>query len=366
MNRSLSLRRLLVCASLVLLPFTAGCELLGGNDEKDAAPAGVLVANQGNFTQGNGSVTAYDPETGQVDAGVISGLGAIIQSIHLSGGRIYVVANTGDRIDVFDADTYEQVGQIGGLVSPRYMVDGPGGRAYVTNQYGAAGSFTGGSVSVLDLASNTKRKDIPVADNPEGLALAGNRLYVTHHVFGNGRTISVIDVETEAVVDTIDVDCDGPRAIFADREGDVFVFCTGKTLYDDAFNVIGETNAAVRVLDGETGAILKRIEIDGRIGTPAPGQDAFYASGSNEIYAVKDEHTVLRFDTARNVLAGQIGPLEGGTIGAVAYDAASEVLYVAHVPSFTERGTVTLHDRGGALVGSFTAGVVPSHIAFRE
>ena len=45
-------------AILVLFTFlAAGCDLLGGTDDERTVTTGVFVANQGNFTDANGSVT---------------------------------------------------------------------------------------------------------------------------------------------------------------------------------------------------------------------------------------------------------------------------------------------------------------------
>lgn len=353
--------RLLALAALFFLGLS-GCDLLGEEEEQAPVTTGVYVANQGNFSDGNGSVSVYEPRTGQVNAGAVDDLGSIVQSLHLAGDRLYVVANTGDRIDVFDASSFERVGQIGGFVSPRYLVEGPGTRAYVTNLYGAPGSFTGGKVSVVDLAGQKKVKDIDVGDNPEGLTYVGDRLYVANHGFGAGRSLTVIDTKTDTVTGSVDVDCDGPRFLAADGDDEVWVFCTGTTLYDDNWQEIGRTNGAVRVLDGATGAIVDRIDLEGPVGTPGPGQDAFHAPEARVIYAVVNGRTLARFDTRTNTRAGTVGPLEGAPIGAVAYDARAERLYVGRVPGFSERGTVTIHDRTGAQVGSFAAGVAPAFI----
>lgn len=357
------------CSRLFLLTLllltAAGCELLGGHEEPDPVTTGVFVANQGSFTDGNGSVSVYDPQAGIANAAAVTGLGSIVQSLRFHEGRLYVVANTGNRIDVYDPATLTRTGQVTGLLSPRYMAVA-GEKAYVTNLYGAPGSFTGGRVAVLDLASQAKVKDIAVGDNPEGIVVVGRRAYVAHHGFGSGRTLSVIDTATDAVVDTIDVGCDGPRYLLADAEEEVYVFCTGQTLYDDQYNPIGETDGAVRVLDGATGEIIARFDVDGRLGTEGPGQDAYYAPEAEEAYVVLDGHTVLRFDTAANAEAGRLGPLAGAPIGAVAYDDVAGRLYVGHVPDYTTSGTVTVHDRAGAEVDRFTAGIAPTYIAFRR
>ncbi len=351
-------RRFLFLALFALL--VTGCDSAGENDSGPVVD-GVYVINQGNFGDGNGSVTVLEPGANLARRDEITGLGSILQSAALIDGRLYLMANSADRIDIFDAETLEQTGQISGIVSPRYMIAADG-TAFVTNFYANSGNFTGGSVTVIDLTENEKVDVIAVGDNPEGMALVGQRLYVANHAFGAGTTLSVIDLTTLAVQDTIDVDCDGPRFIIADSDEDVFVFCTGRTIYDDEFNVVGETDGAVRVLDGRTGEIVQRIAIDGRIGTEGPGQDAFHAGEAARIYAVKDQSTVLVFDTVTNMLLSEMGPFQGDAIGSVAFDEQREILYLGRAAGFVEAGSVTVHSDGGDQVGAANAGVAPSFI----
>lgn len=355
---TIEFKRLL--SALIALVLLAGCDTL---DEDRQPLRGVVIANQGNFGDGNGSVSVYDPVSGSVQAAAIASIGSIIQSINVYEDRLYVMANTGGRVDVFDAENFEMTAQIEDVVSPRYMIaDGTTG--YVSSLYGAEGTFTGGLVTVLDLASNTKVTEIQVGDNPEGLALVGTRLYVANNGFGTGTTVSVVDVGTRDVVDTIDVECDGPRFLVADGDNDVFVFCTGKTIYDDEFNAIGETDGAVRVLDGTTGEITTRIAIDGRLSTTGPGQDAFFAADEALVFVVKDERSVLVFDTEGNALNEEIGPFSGQTLSAVAYDERSDRLYLGRSNGFTQAGEVSIHDRSGTEIDRFTVGVLPAYIAF--
>lgn len=354
--------------ALVLPLLVTGCELFGSNeDERDVeAATGVFVANQGNFGDGNGSVTTYDPSTGTVTAAAVGGLGSIVQSIALVDDRLYVTSNTGHRVDVFDASTYERIAQIEDVTSPRYLAVAGPTKAYVTNLYADAATFSGGKVTVVDLTNDTKGVEIEIGGNPEGAVVVGDRLYVANGGFGATSTVVVIDTGTDEVVDEIDVDCDAPRYLAADADDEVFVFCAGQTIYDEDFNPIGQTDGAVRVLDGATGEIVARIAVDGQIATVGPGQDAYAAPEAGVVFAVKNSDTLLQFDTETNALTAEISSIGGDPIGAVAYDAASEQLYVGHVPGFTEGGTVTIHDTDGTQVGSFPAGIAPSYIAFQR
>jgi YVTN family beta-propeller protein len=97
-----------------------------------------------------------------------------------------------------------------------------GNYAYVTNQGGRkaqagdttvdssgtpvvtdkTGATTTGSVSVVDLSTNTVVKNIPVGVQPERMTLSGQYIFVTNT---NSDTVSVIDSKTNNVVQTIDI-----------------------------------------------------------------------------------------------------------------------------------------------------------------
>ena len=350
----------LLAASLLLL-IVAGCDLVNTDGDNHGPPDRVFVANQGNFGDGNGSVTVHTTNSDASAPPVIRNFGSIVQSVALANDKLYVMANSGNRIDVFNAQTLEQTAQISDVVSPRYLLQ-DGGTGYVTNLYGAVGSFTGGMVTVLDLENDSKLEEIVVGDNPEGMALVGRRLHVANHGFGAGSTLHVIDTETRAVIDTVDVDCDGPRFLAADDQDDVMVFCTGRTVWGDE-GIISQSDGAIRVIDGMTGEITDRIELDGQISTAGPGQDAFHAPEEELVFVVLESSTILLFDTDDHLVTDTIGPLDGPPIGAVAFDSFSDRLYVGRSNGFTEAGEVSTFTMDGASIGRFPAGVVPAYIA---
>lgn len=342
-----------------ILIMISGCDTV--NDDESAAAKGVFVASQGNFSDANGSAHVYDPELGSTSTYVDDAL-STLQSATIADDRIYFVANSGARIDAYSLETSQIVGQITGLTSPRYMAVGENRLAYVTNLFKS--NFTGGTVDVVDLASNTVTASIDVGNNPEGIAVSGGLVYVANNGFGSGQTLSVIDPSTNLVVETIDVGCDGPRMLFRDKEDEVWVVCTGKTEYDSEFNVIGQTNGQIVLVDGPTSSVIDRIQLSGQVSTAGPGQDAHYSEGEQELHVVLEGQQVLRFNTGANVLAEDLGTFAGDPIGAVAYDSESDRLYLGRVPGFVTSGYVTVHDRAGDQLESFPAGIAPTYIVF--
>lgn len=360
MNKQLTRPSLLALLTLLLF-VTAGCDLLGGDDgEDERVTEGIYIANQGDFGTGNGSVTRYDPSTGAV-ATPVSGLGTIIQSIALYDDALYVLSNTGSRVDVFDAEGSARIGQIP-VTNPRYMAAVSPTKAYVTSQLYSGPSM----VTIVNPQTLARVDSIIVGGSAEGIALVGKRAFVATGAFGATSEVVMIDTDRDAVVQTIDVDCDAPRYVEADSDGEVWVFCAGTTLFDENWNPVGQTNGAIRVLDGDSGAIVKRIHVDGRIASAGPGQDAFFSPEAELLFAVKNGDRILRFNTRTNELLGEFGPVAGDPIGAVAFDAASNRLYLGRVPGYTEQGAVTVHDLAGTEIAQMTAGIAPAYIALRR
>ncbi len=319
----------------------------------------VIVANQGNFSDANGSITLYDPGTGTTVQDVASDIGSIIQSVGIFENRLYIMSNTGAGIDIVDLNTRERVGQIAGITGSRYMDGSSGKTLYITSQ-----SFTSpGFLTVVQ--EDAIVQTIEVGGAPEGVAVVGNRAYVAKGGFGTDSTLAVIDTATYTLLETLDVGCGGPRSLAVDAEEELWVFCTGADRYDENFNLIGQTNGQVVILNGPTGAEVDRLSFPYQLGDASKvGQDVFFASDAEEVYVLAaGQDQILRFDTRTNTLSDSLQINSADTPSALAYDGTHEHLYIGHTTGFTTAGYVTFHDRTGAEVGRFDAGVAPVFIA---
>lgn len=358
------MQRRISLLSLLFLLVVSACD---STDPAVRVVTGIYVGNQGNFADNNGSVTVYDPATGQTNADAIPNLGGLVQNILIDGDRAFVLLNFDDsfstghgRIDIVDLNTNQRTAQID-VNTPRSAVL-EGNTLWVSNLYA-------NTVTPIDLITNTPGTPIDVGSNPEGLVMASGNLFVANNGFGESTTVSVIDMATRTVSQTLDIGCDGPRNLSADGDGDVWVFCTGKTIYDEDFNIIGQTNGAAVVLNGATGSEIDRTDLDAQLGGVggAIGQDAFMVAGRNEAWAVKGAQ-LLRFDTATNMLVETITPQIPANhfIGAVGYDEVNDRLLIGAVLDYVSAGTVVIANRAGAEVASFTAGIAPTTVVVRE
>ena len=319
------------------------------------ATTAVYVGNQGNFSDANGTVSIYTPSSGAVEEDGIPNLNTLVQSLAIYENTGYIMANTSDRIDIFDLTTNTRTGQITDVASPRYLSVVAENKAYVSNLFSS-------SVSILDLNSGTVSGTITVGSNPEDIAVAGNKAYVANNGFGGDSTLTIIDVTTDMPLQSMDLGCDGPRSLEVDGQNEVWVFCNGNTIYNSDFTeVIERTNGQVIIIN-DADEIVTRFELDAQVGASSAGQDTHYDPVSDRIFLIQDK-TLLVFDTTTNTQLDDINIPGDESIGGVAYDAASDQLFLSRITSFTTAGFVSIHDMTGMEVDRFNAGIAPTTIA---
>ena len=322
---------------------------------------GVYVANQGNFSTNDGSVTWYDLSTGLAE-NVFVDFGSLAHSLTLDGNYGYVASNTSNAIDVLRLSSNARIGQIPAVASPRYITVISPGKAYVSELYSA-------QVRVLNLQSLEIMSSVPTGSNPEDIAVVGDRAFVANSGFGADSTLTVINTRSDAVIGTLELGCDGPRHLEVDQEGELWAFCNGHTVYNSDFTqVIERTNGAVVVLDPQTGDVLNRIELDFQPGAGALGQDTFYSPDSEEIFLIRnDPASLLIFDTALNAFKEELVLSGEESVGGLVYDAGRRQLYIGRIVSYTVPGFVQIINRDDlSEAGRFSAGIAPAHLALHQ
>jgi len=330
---------------------------------------GVYIANQGNFSDGNGSITWYDFSTKQ-PVEVVSNFGTIVQSITLDGNFGYIASNTSNNVDILDLSTNMRVGQIREIGQPRYISIVSSNKAYVTEHLGS------GRLRVLNLQTRTASASdtISTGFKPEDIAVVGSRAFVANHGYGRESTLTVINTQTDTVIETIDLGCDGPRHLEVDQQEEVWAFCTGKTVYNADFTqVVERTNGAAVVVNPQTSEILTTIKLSHQIGSDGPGQDSYYSPESEEVFLIRsDTSMVLVFDTATNTYKESLPFTGDERVGGLTYDATSRHFYIGRFDrnfsiGFTQPGFVQIANRDDlSEVDRFTVGIAPAHLVLHQ
>ncbi len=333
----------------------------------------VFVANQGNFSEGDGSLTVL-PDG--LDGGAVQRfdgqLGSILQSATLLD-QLYLVSNSANRIDVVDPETLQRTGQITGpFSSPRYLVDAGDG-AYVSNQVYGGTSF----VLPLDLVTGLASTPIEVAGLPEGMAPVGgqpngdNRMYVALGAFGPGAggvdSLAVISLRDNALVGYVEIGCYASAVVPADPG--VMAFCADT---DEAVVVSAQTDAVVQRIAFAAGlpsGVGQPVAYGGRAlarRASAIPVDPFYVVTESGFAVV--ERTEVGWTVTREVTVPEADTRPISAIG-VEQGGARRVILGRPAPDnpFTADGTVTVHDgTTGDLLATFAAGVYPAHIVTQD
>jgi len=190
-----------------------GCDLFGSNDDDGRrVTTDVVIANSGNFSAQDGSLTLYDPTDSTATLEDIDV--AFINSLALHNDRLFVVDNTqadnAGKITTFDTEELGPIDQISDLQRPPRRIAFPSeNKGYVTNLSRFENRTPDTStVSVVDLQENTVTKRIDVGRSPEGIAVAAGKAFVANSADG---TLSVLDTEADAVTSTLSLEgCPSP------------------------------------------------------------------------------------------------------------------------------------------------------------
>lgn len=354
------------CGLLALALFLAACDS-NSVESSDQAGLEIAVANGGNFSDQNGSVSRVAPATGVVFSG--PALDGFVQAVEQAGGDLAVLVNTfsGGRIDFVSLGSGERRARSQDLDSPRAAVV-VGETLYATLFSGTGeGSVVGLSLSDANLTGEA----FSVGSYPEGILELERRLIVANSGFiGSGTTISVIDLSS-GTVNTVDVGCDGPRDLVPIPGQDFAVVCHGKTVYNADFSeILEQSNSQVVFLDGSTLTVQDRVLLDAQVGSSGGGQAA--AASENEIMvlegasnAIRRVSLVNREELTKITLSG-----DGAYVGlsGIAYSSgqwfAGRMARAAgaSVPDFTSSGSLVVLDESGLEQANHSVGPAPTHI----
>lgn len=199
---------------------------------------GIYVVNQG-LTQNSdqfGSITFVERREGGRTVpdifrttNLTRDLGNLTHSMYAHNGLGYIISTNADRIDVVNLKDFKFLGPITGLKKPRYMQVVSPGIAWVT-QWGENGDE--GSIAVVDLASNSVLREIPVRPGPENMLIRDDVVYVANSGgFLLDSVITKLDIESESVLKVIEVGLQ-PQSFQVDANRAIWVIARGSQNFD--------------------------------------------------------------------------------------------------------------------------------------
>lgn len=337
------------------------------------AVEGFYLLNEGNMSSNKASLDYYDYKTGVYKRNIYSqanpeatlGLGDVGNDIAVYGSKIYAVINNSNKVEVMDAKTTKRLKVID-IKNGRYVTFG-NGKVYVSSYDGEIGldnNTPNGFVAEIDTTSLNIGRTVKVGRQPEGLAVVGQKLYVANSGGYNPsnyeRTVSVIDLKTFTKTKDIDVAINLNR-LKVDSDGDIYVSSRG-----DYYSIASK----LFVIDTKTDLVKKTFDI--ACANLWIAGDQAYVIGSEFNYTTSENvitYSLINTKTEtllpQSFLPKSVSDLITTPYG-IAVDPISFNIYITDAGDYVSPGKLYCIDKDGNTKFIVTTGDIPAHIAFKQ
>jgi len=320
---------------------------------------GVYVVNEGNFQRGNSSLTFYLPDSNRAYQDVFAiangrNLGDTGNDIVLYGGKAYIVVSGSQRIEVISLETNKSVGTLvlPGRRDPYKLVILNDAKAFVTNLSDT--SVTEFNPSTLQIVTDR----IKVGTNPMGIAGSNGKVYICNSGFGYDSTVTVLNATNGGLIKTVVVG-ESPSDIGVGPNNEVIVKCDGRSDYANSAN---DTPGSISRVNADNDVVFSKVTLPLQT-YGHPGRMTISSKGVGYFLA---KTGVIKFTYTGSAIA--VGGTPFSTISGygLAYDDATDRLYVTDAKDYVQPGDVYIVDTNGATVRQFLAGIIPGAIAFKH
>jgi YVTN family beta-propeller protein len=323
---------------------------------------GIFITNEGSFGNSNGSISFYsyndDASLGVKSDTIYNSifsevnhrdLGDVVQSISIFDSLAYIVVNNSNKVEVVTYTDFKEKDVITGISQPRYIVVN-GNTGYVS----AWGD--NGVVYVVTLTSFDVSSTIKVGNGPEKMLIEGDKLYVANSGgLYSDSTISVIDLNTNKLIDTIQVG-GNPKAFVKDRNGSIWVLCYGIIEYSPVDYSISRETPSLLLKLNQNDEVVTSITISEKEHPSTldinPSEDTLYFGGGYGYAGIKSIPVTAASNISEQVVAD------------LAYsfmiDPNTGVIFSFVSTSFTDNGLLNRYRSNGSFIKSYTVGIGPN------
>ncbi|NLE33610.1 MAG: hypothetical protein GX622_00740 [Bacteroidales bacterium] len=332
--------------ALLTLTVVTACETI---DEPSLFPEGegFFILNEGNYTQGNGSVSFYSAETGNIYNNLFStsnqrALGDIPSFMAVDGNRGFIVVNNSGTIEAVDIRTMESLGTITGLDSPRQMI--------ISGNEGYVSSLQSDRVTVIDPDRIEKTGWLDIGSTTEAMVISGGRLFSAH--WSGGNSIAVTDLASGDLITTVTVGLE-PESMVIDRNGKLWVLCTGGWMGEEIPRIVRINTGS---LEAEAEFLFRTVDDNPSSLTANSAGDTLYYldEGVRRISITADALPDAAFIPAGERLFYRLMVTPGGMIA------------VTDAIDYQQKGDLLVYSSRGELLDTEQAGIIPGFMLCRH
>ena len=361
-HRSFLTAVVLVVGSVLLpLLFSLGCRSnpIEPSGTTPTSTTGVYVVNEGNYQRGNSTLTIYLPDSSKAYQDVFflansRKLGDTGNDIVLYGGKAYIVVNGSQKIEVISLETNKSIGTVtlAGKKDPYKLVILNDAKAFVTNVSDT--SITEFNPSTLQIVTERIR----VGFNPMGIVSANGKVYICNSGFGYDSTVTVLNATTGGLIKTVVVG-DSPSELGVGPNNEVIVKCDGRS---DYFAPANDKPGSISKINADNDVVISKVTLP--LATYGhPGRMTISSKGYGYFHG---KNGVIKFTYSGSTITVGGTPVSMIAGYGIAYDDATDRLYVTDPKDYIQPGDVYILDANGVTIRQFLGGVIPGAIAFRH
>ncbi len=362
---------LLLTACRTDIPVTPAQEEQHGEKQLTSI-TGFYLLNEGNMGSNKSTLDYYDYPTatyrrniyGETNPNVPKELGDVGNDLQIYGGRMYAVINGSNKIEVLDARSCKRIGQVD-IPNCRY-IRFRDNYAYVTSYAGPVQINPDyeqiGYVARFDTATLQIDAQCLVGFQPDELAIVGNRIYVAnsggYRVPNYENTLSVIDLASFTELKRIPVAVNLHR-VRADRHNQLWVSSRGN-YYDIPSRLYCISTQSETVIDSVDAAV-SNIDIVGDSLYLCATEWSYLQMQDSVTYGIVDvvSHKLVTTNFITDGTEQSIKKPYGLKVNPVTRE-----IYVTDAKNYVNPGTVYCFSPEGVQLWSARTGDLPAHIAF--
>lgn len=355
------IRNIYLLGVVFLLVAFWGCETISP-EQPPVQPNegnGVFIVNEGNYMFSNASLSYYNPKDSTIENQVFNRtngfkLGDVGQNMFIYDSLGYIVVNNSARVDVININTFEYVGTLSGVSSPRYVYIFNATKGYVTDLYAKA--ITVFNPSTLEVVKTISVDNHSVANNQhatEQMVAYNNFIFTNCWSFDN--KVLLIDSDTDKLVDSLETGVQ-PVAMELDCNNKLWVLSDGG--YQG--NPFGFETPKLHRFDAAT----LQLEQTWEYGQEMSPRALALNNSKDTLYVLADD--IWKFSVDATELPEQ--PFiahENKLFYGLGVDPVSSEVYVSDAIDYLQAGVVFRYSPKGKLVDSFKTGIAPGWFCFK-
>ena len=341
----------------------------GSGDNTGGEPVvtlGAYVLNTGNWDGNDAGIQYLDFQTGELSEDLYAaangeGLGDLGQDLCVYGSKIYVTVSNSSKVAIMDRNcrllkSISVTASDGTPINPRYMTAYEG-KAYFTAYDGTVSRIDTTSMSVdgklnlIDAGAQTGY------DHPEAITAANGKLYVNISGYGSGKWLSVVDVASFTKLKDIEIVLNPYTQCITAEDGYVYFVSNGNYAGKPSLTPEQYVYGTMQRLDPETDQVEQVCHA------------TYIANAGDKMYILYSEYYLPEVARAyvRDLKTGAesefIDMADLQSANGLAVDPASGDVYVFDAP-YGAASDVHVYGADGTLKRTFEAGMSTSKMVF--